>query len=115
MKVAYVAGPYRDKRGLWFIRQNIRAAERVALELWRMGYAVICPHKNTAFFDGAAPDDVWIKGDLVILERCDLVVMLPGSEKSEGAMAEFRHAVAKGVDVFRWPEGKDILQELVRQ
>lgn len=58
MRVAYVIGPYRagTVRG---IVENIRRAEEVALALWRLGFAVICPHKNTALFDGAAPDSVW--------------------------------------------------------
>lgn len=57
MKVVYVAGPYRGPSE-WAVKCNIEAAERVAIALWQQGYAVICPHKNTAFFGGAAPDEV---------------------------------------------------------
>ena len=77
MKVAYVCGPYRADT-ICGVVENIRAAEAVALELWRMGFAVICPHKNSALFDGAAPDSVWLKGDLEILIRGDLLVTCTG-------------------------------------
>lgn len=102
MKVAYVAGKYRDSRGPYYIRENIRAAEAVAVELWRMGFAVICPHKNTEFFDGAAPDEVWLKGDLELIRRCDLVVMVPGWEDSQGSRAEYALAAKLRLPVFQW-------------
>jgi hypothetical protein len=91
MKVAYIAGPYRSAT-VHGIVINVRRAEAVALKYWKLGYAVICPHKNTSMFDGAAPDNVWLDGDLEILARCDTVVMMHGWEKSQGAREELRHA-----------------------
>lgn len=104
MKVAYVAGPYRSKDGPYGILQNIRAAEEVAGELWRLGFAAICPHKNTAMFDGAAPDSVWLEGDIEIMRRCDFVVMVPGWRQSAGAAFENEIAKKRGMPVYEWPE-----------
>ncbi len=42
MKIAYTAGSYRASTEYGLV-QNIRKAEAVAIELWKMGYAVICP------------------------------------------------------------------------
>lgn len=95
--VLFVSGPYRDARGPWFIEQNIRQAEAVALELWQHGYATICPHKNTAMYDGAAPDDVWLEGDLLIVERCDALILAPGWERSSGTRGEIAHAEEHGI------------------
>jgi hypothetical protein len=102
MKVAYVAGPYRGGTIRGTV-ENIRSAEAVALELWRMGFAVICPHLNTCLFDGALPDSVWLEGDLAILARCDVVVLAPGWEASEGARAEAVRAEESGIPVLVWP------------
>ena len=60
MKVVYVAGPFRGPNA-WEIEENIRRAERLALEVWRLGCACLCPHTNTRFFQGAAPDAVWVR------------------------------------------------------
>ena len=60
MKVAYVAGPYRAPTPYQTLR-NIREAEYIALKLWKMGYAVICPHKNTSLFDGECDDSTWLE------------------------------------------------------
>jgi hypothetical protein len=116
MKLAYVSGKYRDKRGPWYILQNIRAAETVALELWRMGFAVICPHKNTALFDGAVPSDqVWLDGDLEMVRRSDLIVMIPEADDSEGARIEMREAIKHDISVYRWPRDIELLRELATE
>ncbi len=98
--VAFVSGPYRDPRGPWFIQANIRAAEAVALSLWQRGIPTICAHKNTAMFDGAAPDEVWLAGDLVMLARCDAVVLVPGWQRSAGTRAEVDFARERGIPVL---------------
>lgn len=107
--LAYVSGPYRDARGAHFVLANILRARAVAVELWKMGFAVICPHANTILMDGACPDEVWLKGDLVMVERCDLIVMIPGWQRSQGAFAEMDHAVAHGVPVYYWDGEQSLL------
>jgi len=92
MRIVYIAGPYRATTE-YGVYRNIQEAERVALEVWKAGYAAICPHKNTAFFGGACPDSVWLEGDLEILRRCDAVLMLTGSSSSQGATAELSEAL----------------------
>jgi indole-3-glycerol phosphate synthase len=99
MKLVYIAGKFRGKDS-WEMECNIRAAEALALEVWRLGAACICPHTNTRFFQGAAPDDVWLKGDLEILKRCDAVLLVDNWMKSEGAQAEVRFADKHGIPVF---------------
>jgi len=85
------------------VRHNIRIAESAALRWWRKGYAVICPHLNTAFFDGECDDDVWLKGDIAILERLrkgDVIVMLENWRESSGAVTEYGRAIELGVRVI---------------
>lgn len=99
MKVIYVAGPFRGPSA-WAIEQNIRRAEELALEVWRAGYACICPHTNTRFFQGAAPDHVWLEGDLELVCRCDALLLTEDYARSSGARAEREYAVARGIPVF---------------
>ncbi len=99
MKLIYVAGPYRAASE-WQVTINIREAEEAALALWRMGYAVICPHKNTAFFGGACPDEVWLAGDLEMLARCDAIYPLPRWGDSAGARAEVAEAARLGKSIL---------------
>jgi len=108
-KIAYIAMPYRSDTE-WGLTQNIRAAERLALKYWLLGYAVICPHKNTAYFGGAAPDEVWLKGDLAMLARCDVIVMGPGWLQSSGATAEYNRAREWGIEVI-FDDGREVEQE----
>lgn len=87
MKLIYIAGPYRAKSE-WLVAQNIRRAEALALEVWKLGAAAICPHKNSALMGGAVPDEFFLAGDLEILKRCDAVVCTPDWRTSLGACDE---------------------------
>jgi hypothetical protein len=99
MKVVYIVGPYRANRE-YHVMQNIRRAEDLAIQVWRSGAACICPHKNTAFFGGAADDSVWLEGDLEIMRRCDALLCTADWQASEGATGEVRLARSLGIPVF---------------
>ena len=99
MKVVYVAGPYRGPDA-FAIAENIRRAERVALEVWKLGAACLCPHTNTAHFQGCAPDNLWLEGDLELLRRCDAVITVKDWTRSGGAQAEIRFAHEHKIPVF---------------
>ena len=94
-KVVYIAGPYRGDT-LYEIVRNIRRAEAVAFKYWHMGFAVICPHMNTALLDGACPDE----GDLELLRCCDIIVMMKGYSDSTGALAELKEAKKRGMEII---------------
>jgi hypothetical protein len=94
-----VAGPFRGPSH-WAIAENIRNAERLALQVWKRGAAAICPHANTAHFQDAAPDEVWLEGDIAILKRCDAVLMTEDWERSAGAREERRVAMVERIPVF---------------
>lgn len=108
--VVYVAGPFRG-RDAYEIECNIRRAEAVALEVWRLGCAALCPHANTRYFQGAADDAVWLTGDLAMLARCDALVLTPDWARSSGAAAERDFAIRRGLPVF---ESVDALADWVR-
>lgn len=88
MKVVYVAGPFRAPTQ-WGIAENIRAAERVGLEIALAGAMPLIPHANTAHFHGIGSDQVWIDGTLELLRRCDAAVFIPGWPKSSGSRGEW--------------------------
>ncbi len=98
MQIAYIAGPYRAKTKLGIIR-NILKARRVAKKYWRRGYAVFCPHLNSGLMDGIAPEEVFLRGDLEFLKHADILVVMPGWERSKGTIAEIEIAKARGIPI----------------
>ena len=102
MKVIFLAGPYRSETE-YGVHANIQRAERVALEVWRLGAVCICPHKNTAYFGGALPDEVWLKGDHELVRRSDAVLLMDEWSESKGAADE---------KVFAERIGKPLLNSL---
>ena len=109
MLIAYISGSYRAREWnsfltvifypFWIIYKwiqiaiNIHRARVVAIKYWRAGYAVITPHSNTAFMDGSCSDKTWLEGDLEMVKRSDVIVMMEKWKKSEGAKSEFETAV----------------------
>jgi len=103
MTIAYISGKYRARTVIGRLI-NIWKARRVALRYWRKGYAVICPHSNTAMFDGKCDDSVWLKGDIEIIKRLDpkrdVIIMMRGWEDSDGARHEYYAALSCGLRVI---------------
>jgi len=99
IKVVYVAGAFRA-RTQWGIMQNVRKAEDASLKLWKLGYAVICPHTMTQHFQNECPDTVWLDGCLELLKRCDAIYLVEGWQTSEGSLAEYKLAKELGLVII---------------
>lgn len=82
-EIVFLSGKYRGDTD-----NNMAYAGKVARRLWQQGYIVICPHLNTARFDGICAENVWLEGYLEILKRCDSIYMLKNWQESKGAQAE---------------------------
>ena len=112
MLIAYTAGPYR---AITYpqLCGNILIARQVAESLWRLGFAVICPHTNSAHFGARVPEEKFLPGYLRILEVCDLLVLLPNWEESSGARAEESFARKRQIPKYFWPYNLVELMDLV--
>ena len=95
-KVVYIAGAFRAKTQ-WGIMQNVRKAEEASLKLWKLGYAVICPHTMTQHFQDECPDKIWLDGCLELLRRCDAIYLVRGWIESEGSQEEYKLAKELGL------------------
>lgn len=102
MKLLYLSGPFSNDDYIHGIEQNILNASKIALECWRQGWAVICPHKNTSGFQYVTdiPYERWLEGDTLMLSKCDAILMLPGWQKSNGACTERALAINMNIPVY---------------
>lgn len=92
----YVAGPLTVGGELRNVYRAIHAGERMR----KLGLIPVVPHLF-AFWDIVAPGpnyDEWLALDLKFLEKCDLLLRLPG--ESKGADREVERARELGVRVF---------------
>lgn len=106
----YVAGPIRPLKGRT-VEENCLIAKKVALELWQMGHAVICPHTNTdlvAISEKEINERMWLDGDLKILARCDALVVVPDWEGSRGTEGEVAFARERGIPIYFYPEVPEV-------
>jgi hypothetical protein len=109
----YTAGPYSESAGVGTVEENISRAADVAVKLWDMGYAVICPHLNTANFENLTQlsNKDFVDRDLEMVQVCDGIVMLPYWEHSLGAVRELECAHSNGLQVWFWPDVPEVLSE----
>jgi len=87
MKLIYIAAPYRAT-SIAQQQHNIAQAKIMAQYYWLKGYAVICPHLNSANFDGLVEDEQFIQSYKGILLKCDSAIFHPDWKTSEGSIAE---------------------------
>jgi hypothetical protein len=109
LKLVYVSGPYSAGiptlktigGGENTVHQNINVARQHAIKIWNRGDAAICPHLNTAHFeyDCDATYEQYIAGDLLMVERCDVIYMLPNWEFSKGAIMERDRAISLDIEI----------------
>lgn len=100
--LVYISGkitaPTREE-----VLANIDAAARVAGEWMKAGHSVICPHTNSGGIVDAGYEFThaeWMKADLMMIARCDALVMVPGWETSKGAKEEHDYATKLGIPIF---------------
>jgi len=100
IKLVYIAGPYRGDGTPDCIHENIQVARIIAKKYWQAGYAVICPHMNSAYMDGVCPDETFLEGAIEILKRCDGIVMMPNWQQSAGSRDELNMAIKLGLEII---------------
>ena len=98
MKVVFIAGPYRDKP--WRVQNNIHNARSMAETVWRFGGVALCPHMNSANFDGLVDDSQFLEGALELLRRSDAVYCRDTQTTSSGTQAELAIARELGMPIL---------------
>ena len=112
MKLLYIAAPYRAKT-IISLQQNIHEAKLMSMYYWNKGYAVICPHMNSANFDGLCEDKTFLQGTMLMLSKCDVIAMHPNWEHSTGSVGEHDFIFnKKGSGSIFYPEWNEILTVL---
>lgn len=99
MKVVYIAGPFRGPTE-WDVAKNIHEAAKFAYAVAELNAMPLCPHLNTAPFNGTFTARFWLEGTLELMRKCDAVLLMPTWNRSEGARAEKEEATRIGIPVF---------------
>ena len=87
----------------YLIEHNISIARFWAKYYWYQGFMVICPHMNSAHFDGICDDKRFLNGYLETIRRMtnkDILVTIPGWSTSEGSIAEHALGVERRLTII---------------
>ena len=99
LKKVYIAGPITGVKGY---RGDF---ERVEALLEAQGFEPVSPIADGLV--AGADYRYYINRGLRLLENCDFICMLPGSDQSPGAQLELHYAVLCGLPVMQVSEGYD--------
>jgi hypothetical protein len=101
MRLIYCAGPY-SAHTREAVEMNIRAMERLGVEVAKLGAMPVVPHSNTSApeYETVQPYPFWIDGTLELMRRCDAVLLASDWKRSRGACGERDEARAIGMPVF---------------
>lgn len=108
----YLAGPMKGVPGF-----NYPAFGAARTDLRRWGHEVRCPAEHDVdrkvgaddFLEDTATAFECFRWDLEAVLWAELVVALPGWQKSAGAMLETQVAAAIGTPVMLWPEWEPVV------
>lgn len=100
MKTIFVIGPYNADSYEQKLH-NINIAATAAKYLWSSGWAVICPHLNSALFEHSiASEDAFYEGYQSILRACSAGFVLPNWDSSKGSLGEISIAARFGIPLY---------------
>lgn len=97
MTTIYIAGPMTG-----LPNYNHEAFAHVAAELRSWDNAVLSPHEINDGTEDAHPWEWYMRRALQLLLDADMVVLLPGWQKSRGASAEHYVAELLGMPILEW-------------
>ena len=92
MHLLYIAAPYRATT-INKLQHNIYEASKMAQYYWHQGFAVICPHMNSANFDGLISDKVFLSATMLMLSKCSHIAIHPTWTESSGSIEEYEYAI----------------------
>lgn len=99
MKRVYVAGPY-SADNIMDVLANMRQGIKACARLLRLDYAPFCPWLDFQFeLVEEHPKDQYYAYSLAWLEVSDMLVLLPGWEKSPGTLREVEVARYRGIQM----------------
>jgi len=97
--LAYVAGPYRAATPLG-VTVNVNRARQVGVLVAERGWHPIVPHNLSTGLEHVGDDDFWLALTLNVMEKCDVVVVAPNWQASDGTRAEIARAEELGLPVY---------------
>lgn len=100
MKLVYIAGKFRGANA-WDIAVN--QAEAAAMRVAELGGMPVVPHSLGQRTAGTLNEDFWLAGTMLLLSRCDGILLLPSWTTSQGSIAESKCAKEHGIQ--RWGVG----------
>lgn len=102
--VAFVSGAFRGEN-MWQVFQNTVKAMEAIPKLISLGYAPLVPHRIYGMeMQGLFPDETYLGCCCEIIRRLrpetDVLFMLEGWERSEGAVEEYNLARELGITIM---------------
>jgi hypothetical protein len=102
---AFISGAYSGTPEE--IEINLARARAVSEEVTKAGWVPICPNIFWSPFAEYQDYAFWLDAALRLLEVCDILILVPGWEKSSGVARELDRARVLGIQILTVEEFTD--------
>lgn len=96
---AFIASAYSGG-SISEVELNVSKARLVIEDVIRVGWVPICPNVFWHPFAEFQDYEFWLEAAISLMETCDLLVLVPGWERSSGVQREVARAKELGITIL---------------
>jgi hypothetical protein len=99
--LCYFAHPYIAN-----VVPNLKLGIQRTNELLTLGYNILSPIVHSHYLEEHAPrgNAFWYGFDLILLEKCDCIILAPEWESSNGCLIEQRFCEVKKIPIYHYED-----------
>ena len=96
---AFISGAYSGN-SISEVELNLSKARLVVEDVTKAGWVPICPNVFWHPFSEFQDYDFWLEAAIDLIETCQVLVVVPGWERSSGVAKEIKRAKELGIPIL---------------
>jgi hypothetical protein len=96
---AFIASAYSGG-SISEVEMNVSKARLVVVDVLRAGWVPVCPNVFWHPFSEFQDYEFWLQAAISLMETCDVLILVPGWERSSGVRQEIERAKERDIPIL---------------